>query len=420
MLGILLILTACVSNKTFKTQQDQVQIMQARQNSQDALLEMARKDVNDNRRQIDDIIIRMKGVDQQMQSMNSMQTEIGKANSNILVIQGQLAALNEDLDAAVAANIELNQKLADLNTDTNDTFDAYADYISKIKGASAEFVTKEDLQKLTDESTDLSDTLNDLATQVDFISQYLNDQEELNTEEANARQEEIDGIKDRLYTSEQELASIQEDLTGLDDSVYANVSDLQSANIGIKEDIAAVKTEIADLKDADSNASVDMISIKTRLDNVNNDLTTLTTDLSQVIAKEKAAAEKRRQEEMKKKYQAALAEYTKGNYEQSILLFEDYMKAYPDSPLMANACYWVAEDYYSAANYPKALREFENVVARFPDTEKAWDAQFKVGLTYLMMQDNQAAYNELMTIKNQKPDYYQIKLVDKYLKKIKL
>jgi len=42
----------------------------------------------------------------------------------------------------------------------------------------------------------------------------------------------------------------------------------------------------------------------------------------------------------------------------------------------------------------------------------------KIGLTYFQMQDYESTYNELMVIKNYNPGYPQMKIVDKYLKRI--
>ena len=71
-----------------------------------------------------------------------------------------------------------------------------------------------------------------------------------------------------------------------------------------------------------------------------------------------------------------------------------------------------------AGNYPKALRQFQEVVDRYQGHDKAWDAQLKIGLTYFQMQDYESTYNELMVIKNYNPGYPQMKIVDKYLKRI--
>ncbi|HOR29988.1 MAG TPA: tol-pal system protein YbgF, partial [Candidatus Syntrophosphaera thermopropionivorans] len=149
------------------------------------------------------------------------------------------------------------------------------------------------------------------------------------------------------------------------------------------------------------------------------DLDALTSDLQLVIAQERAAAEKRRIEARDKQYKTALNEYYKGNYEKSILLFEEFLTSYPDSELVPNAHYWIGENYYSAKNYPKALREFQIVVSNFPGHQKAWDAQLKIGLTYYQMNDFKSAYQELMVIKNQNPAYPQMPIVDKYLSKLK-
>ena len=208
---------------------------------------------------------------------------------------------------------------------------------------------------------------------------------------------EIEDLLDILARPERVSAIISDELTAIRQTLSSDVE-------GLKKDRTQVMTEMSELRE--------------RVYAVNSDLTSLTTDLQSVITKERAAAEKRRLEAINKQYKAALAEYNRGRHENSIVLFEEFLKANPDCELSPNAYYWIGENYYSAGNYPKALRQFQEVVDRYQGHDKAWDAQLKIGLTYLQMQDYESTYNELMVIKNYNPGYPQMKIVDKYLKRI--
>ena len=446
LLAVMLVLSACVSNKTYKAQQAKVQMMEARQNNQDAELEMARKDIIDNRKQLDQLILRVNGVDEQLLVLEPMQDEIVNSATALVSLQDEVAAINTQLGEAIAANAAFYQKIASLTADTNDTFDAYSDYLKQMKDSQTGFATKAEVAQLAEESTQLAQVLDDLTTEVESIALYLDEQDAileqlgefaedqatfnqnialeneslmdfqatqtaLNEEQARLNADQlalVDGQhksaaqeKEELWT---EITRIRGELTTSQEELYTIRQALSSDVDELKQNDAEVMTEMSDLRD--------------RVYTVNSDLTSLTTDLQAVIVKERAAAEKRRLEALRKQYKAALTEYNKRRHENSIVLFEEFLKANPDCELSPNAYYWIGENYYSAGNFPKALRQFQEVVDRYPGHAKAWDAQLKIGLTYFQMKDYESTYNELMVIKNYNPAYPQMKIVDKYLKKI--
>ena len=65
----------------------------------------------------------------------------------------------------------------------------------------------------------------------------------------------------------------------------------------------------------------------------------------------------------KETYQAA---FNKMNSSPSIATkaFQDYIKLQPDSPLAANAQYWIGEIMYSHNNYKGAVQEFIKVLQK--------------------------------------------------------
>lgn len=381
LLAIMLVLGACVSNKSFKMQNERVQLLEARHNSQEAQLEMARKDIIGNREQIEELIVRLNGIDGQLEYMLPMQDQIDASAAEIVNLRQDITQLRTELSEAQAKNASLEKRLADLTDDTNDTFDAFTDYLRDVNAKSSGFATKEELEQVISESALLAQTLDEITMEIEAIHQELDQQESLDIESEMLRQQEMDSLRARIDVLQDQLQAVQKEVTSVD-----------------------------------GNFKGDLSGLRAKVESVSGELQTLTRDLEQVIAKERAAAEQRRLQTMNKQYKAALAEYNARNYENSILLFEDFLNAYPDSPLAANAHYWTAENYYAAGVFAKALREFQNVASLYPDTDKGWDAQMKAGLTYYHMGDKQAAAEELMIIKNMNPKYPGIKTVDKYLK----
>jgi len=256
-----------------------------------------------------------------------------------------------------------------------------------------------------------------LFSQVEALSSQLTEQQSLVSE--------LMTLQSKVASSEQENEAIKNEITKINttlaeqEHIKQELAAIHQSLLTAQKEIASLQKELNQIQSTQPASSSEVNDLRARVLAISKDLDALTSDLQMVIAQERAAAEKRRIEARDKQYKTALNEYYKGNFEKSILLFEEFLTSYPDSELVPNAHYWIGENYYSAKNYPKALREFQFVVSNFPEHQKGWDAQLKIGLTYYQMNDFKSAYQELMVIKNQNPAYPQMPIVDKYLSKLK-
>jgi tol-pal system protein YbgF len=102
-------------------------------------------------------------------------------------------------------------------------------------------------------------------------------------------------------------------------------------------------------------------------------------------------------------YRNALADYTKGNYDQAIAGFRSYLQAYPKTSLAANAQYWLGESYYGQKDYAKAVQEFEGVIRDYPENPKVPSALFKQGEAYLQVGDTKRAGEALCELLGKYP-----------------
>jgi len=62
--------------------------------------------------------------------------------------------------------------------------------------------------------------------------------------------------------------------------------------------------------------------------------------------------------------------------------FKEYIKMQPNSPLSANAQYWIGEIMYSHNNYKGAVQEFIKVLQSYKFSDKAPDAAIKLGYSF--------------------------------------
>lgn len=79
-------------------------------------------------------------------------------------------------------------------------------------------------------------------------------------------------------------------------------------------------------------------------------------------------------------YQAAFELLKEERYDVAAAAFREFLTAFPDSELIDNAQYWLAESYYASNNYEQALRDFQVVIDDHPRSSKVPDALLKMGL----------------------------------------
>jgi tol-pal system protein YbgF len=78
-------------------------------------------------------------------------------------------------------------------------------------------------------------------------------------------------------------------------------------------------------------------------------------------------------------YQTAFNALKDGQYDRAIAAFQKFLAAYPSSPLVDNAQYWLGEAYYVNRSFPEAQTAFQQVVDKYPQSRKRPDALLKIG-----------------------------------------
>jgi tol-pal system protein YbgF len=84
-------------------------------------------------------------------------------------------------------------------------------------------------------------------------------------------------------------------------------------------------------------------------------------------------------------YEAALGLFREANYPGAIAGFNGFLKAYPDSPLAANAQYWVGYSYYALKDYKTALAHQQKLVAVYPTSPKVSDALLNIATNQIAL-----------------------------------
>ncbi len=101
------------------------------------------------------------------------------------------------------------------------------------------------------------------------------------------------------------------------------------------------------------------------------------------VAKKKSRAPNNYERET---YQAAFTLMKKSPTAATKALQED-IKMQPESPLAANAQYWIGEIMYSHNNYKGAVQEFIKVLQKYKYSDKAPDAAIKLGYSFYALKN---------------------------------
>lgn len=102
-------------------------------------------------------------------------------------------------------------------------------------------------------------------------------------------------------------------------------------------------------------------------------------------------------------YDQALDKYYKGKYVQARTDFAAFEQRYPDSPLLPNALYWLAETHYAQKQYAQSILVFKELTRRFPASRKTPDALLKAGYAYEQLGDIPNALFHLQIVLDDHP-----------------
>ena len=117
-------------------------------------------------------------------------------------------------------------------------------------------------------------------------------------------------------------------------------------------------------------------------------------------------------------YDQAYADYTRGKFEIARQGFVEYLKAFPNSDLAANAQYWLAECDYSVEQYPAARAAFQKLVEDYPASDKLTAAIYKTGKCYEAEGNKANAAGQYELLIQKYPNSPEARLAEENLKQL--
>jgi tol-pal system protein YbgF len=105
-----------------------------------------------------------------------------------------------------------------------------------------------------------------------------------------------------------------------------------------------------------------------------------------------------------KTYDAALAMFKAGDYQNAGATFSNFLRLYPQSAYAGAAHYWLGNTYYAQRDFRSAIASHKTVVDRFSDNPKAPEALLNIASSYIELKDRPAAKSALEQVVARYPD----------------
>jgi tol-pal system protein YbgF len=225
-------------------------------------------------------------------------------------------------------------------------------------------------------------------------------------------------------------------LTPVDDPVYLRITDLEARLVRIErvldnDSLITLAGDISSLRDEVQQLTGDVETLRFDLGNQADGNRSLYQDLDNRLQALEEAQQNLRSLPTgatggspvaavtdQQAYDAAFALVQSQDYMGAQAAFESFLSTYLQSPLRANAQYWLAETHYAQLSFRTALAEFQKVVDDYPQSTKLPDALLKIGYSNDELGNRDAAREALMRVVREFPDTDTANLAQERLTKI--
>ena len=115
-------------------------------------------------------------------------------------------------------------------------------------------------------------------------------------------------------------------------------------------------------------------------------------------------------------YARAKSTFDAGNFDEARVMFEDFVKFYPNSRIIDSAVFWVGETYYRQNNFERAILEYQRVLDDYPNGNKVPAAIYKQGLAFIAIGDTVNGKILLEDLVKRYPDSQEARVAENRLK----
>lgn len=170
------------------------------------------------------------------------------------------------------------------------------------------------------------------------------------------------------------MAKRQADLQADQDALRVEMQTVR----GLVDDTSARRREEQEtLLFAQKDAALRLGNLDNRLSKVEQDLTALYSGQTAMANEPRTAPSAEALYEQGRDLILNKEDVSKGR-----IILGEFIKARPQSDLLANAYYWIGEGYYAEKSFENAIVQFQDVIEKFPSHPKASAALYKQALSF--------------------------------------
>ncbi len=115
-------------------------------------------------------------------------------------------------------------------------------------------------------------------------------------------------------------------------------------------------------------------------------------------------------------YRQGFEAFQKGLYPESVKLFSEYVRTYPDTPLAPNAFYWMGEGSMNLKEFEKAIVYFQEVIEKYPRSDKTSKALLRQAEAFQAMGDRKSSATLLKRVVELFPKTEEARVADRLLR----
>jgi len=116
-------------------------------------------------------------------------------------------------------------------------------------------------------------------------------------------------------------------------------------------------------------------------------------------------------------FNAAYADFSRGNYDLALAGFEQALRADPNGPLAPTCQFFIGETLMAMNRYDDAVAAFDQLISAWPDSQRVRTARLKRGIALFESHRTVEAVQALQDLINEAPDSDEAKIAEEYLRR---
>jgi tol-pal system protein YbgF len=225
------------------------------------------------------------------------------------------------------------------------------------------------------------------------------------------------GISREIVQLQTQVQALQDQMTHMQQSFDERMGVMKNLVEQSTDSMNKVAASVTDLQgtlqkqQTDSGSHVDQLSgqiqalndtldeLKARLAKVSKQLEDMQAAQQNVAAQQSQQTQQQQQQTQAPPpdvlYNNALRDYNAAKNDLAAQEFADYVKYYPNTDLVGNAYFYLADLEFRQGNYQQAVKDYDQVLQNFPTGNKAPAAQLKKGFALLELGQKDSGIAEL-------------------------